>query len=316
MLDQEWQTPVALICSILKEAEGRNQGNNPKETATRRKIKYALDKINSKSSLFQVDTEMKDRLKADFVAHQEDAMDIDALMTEKDIKEMRKSSFHRRTSVQIGTGWLNEYSSVNMNLLHQKVVESQASQSNYTHQSMSKESAHSHQTVVETTNANIHLFENAQNFEFNIFKFSKEIGRQHTLTYLTHHLLTQLPSQPLKNLNCNEERLVNFLNTVTRGYQKDVEYHNDLHGADVMQMTFMLLTKCGLTKIAELGPLDEMSLMVAAACHDFNHDGMNNAYHVNAMTQRAVRYHDQSVQENFHAAESMQILLQPDCNFF
>lgn len=59
-----------------------------------------------------------------------------------------------------------------------------------------------------------------------------------------------------------------------------------------MQMTYVMLTKCGLSKIADLSALDEMSLMVAAACHDFNHDGFNNAYHVNAMTQRAVRYHD------------------------
>jgi hypothetical protein len=49
---------------------------------------------------------------------------------------------------------------------------------------------------------------------------------------------------------------------------------------------------------------------MAATCHDFGHDGFNNGYHVNAITDRAIRYSDQSVQENYHAAESYMILNQ------
>ena len=52
-----------------------------------------------------------------------------------------------------------------------------------------------------------------------------------------------------------------------------------------------------------------MSAITAAACHDFAHDGYNNAYHVNFMTDRALRYHDKAVQENWHASESMKLLL-------
>jgi len=70
-------------------------------------------------------------------------------------------------------------------------------------------------------------------------------------------------------------------------------------------MCFMFLTKGGLSELASLDHLDEVSFMIAAACHDYDHDGLNNAYHVNAMSTRAVRYHDQSVQENYHAAESL-----------
>jgi hypothetical protein len=32
----------------------------------------------------------------------------------------------------------------------------------------------------------------------------------------------------------NEEKFATFLNRIQKGYRKDVEYHNDLHGADVM----------------------------------------------------------------------------------
>lgn len=58
-----------------------------------------------------------------------------------------------------------------------------------------------------------------------------------------------------------------------------------------------------------------VSTITAAACHDFAHDGFNNAYHVNFMTDRALRYHDKAVQENWHASESLKILLQPENNF-
>ena len=33
------------------------------------------------------------------------------------------------------------------------------------------------------------------------------------------------------------------------------------------------------------------------------------------MSMRAVRYHDETVQENYHAAESLTVLLNPDNNF-
>ena len=35
--------------------------------------------------------------------------------------------------------------------------------------------------------------------------------------------------------------MVTFLHAITKGYQKEVAYHNDLHGADVAQMAFMFI---------------------------------------------------------------------------
>lgn len=59
-----------------------------------------------------------------------------------------------------------------------------------------------------------------------------------------------------------------------------------------MQMCYLMLSKGGLYEGAELQALDGLSLIVAAACHDFDHDGLNNPYHVAAVTPRAVRYSD------------------------
>ena len=69
-------------------------------------------------------------------------------------------------------------------------------------------------------------------------------------------------------------------------------------------MVFILMTRGRLIEIAELSHLDQVALVTAALCHDFDHDGFNNAYHVNANTPRSIRYNDTAVQEAYHAAEA------------
>ena len=70
-----------------------------------------------------------------------------------------------------------------------------------------------------------------------------------------------------------------------------------------------------MDEIAQLNYLDLIAAITAASCHDFDHDGFNNTYHVNFMTDRALRYHDKAVQENWHASESMKLLLLTENNF-
>lgn len=78
--------------------------------------------------------------------------------------------------------------------------------------------------------------------------------------------------------------MIHFLNEIQKGYLQKVQYHNDLHGADVMQQIYVLLTVGNLIEIAELDHLDTVALLIAGACHDYNHDGFTNAYHSNNMT--------------------------------
>lgn len=58
-----------------------------------------------------------------------------------------------------------------------------------------------------------------------------------------------------------------------------------------------------------------MAFITAALCHDLGHDGFTNGYHVNAFTERAIRYNDVSVQENFHVAEAFAIIKKDETNF-
>ena len=141
----------------------------------------------------------------------------------------------------------------------------------------------------------------------------EKIGREPAFSVLTVHIIHELNMQ--ENLNLNEPMLGHFLGEIYKGYRRDVEYHNDLHAADTLQMMFVMLKTGGLLKLARLDELDILSTVISAVCHDYDHDGLNNAYHVNAISQRAIRYSDKAVQENYHVAESFKILNKPAFNF-
>jgi len=68
------------------------------------------------------------------------------------------------------------------------------------------------------------------------------------------------------------------------------------------------MTEGKILEFAQMTELDALSVCISAICHDYGHDGFTNAYHVNMVSDRAIRYSDVSVQENFHAAESFAIL--------
>lgn len=56
-------------------------------------------------------------------------------------------------------------------------------------------------------------------------------------------------------------------------------------------------------------------MLIAAMCHDVEHDGFTNTYHVNAITERAIRYHDKAVQENWHASTAVRMMSMPENDF-
>ena len=57
------------------------------------------------------------------------------------------------------------------------------------------------------------------------------------MTTMMMHLIQTMPDSVLtKGVDYNEEKLVAFLYDVQQGYMKEVQYHNDYHGADVAQM--------------------------------------------------------------------------------
>ena len=68
-----------------------------------------------------------------------------------------------------------------------------------------------------------------------------------------------------------------------------------MHGVDVAHMMNLILVEGNLINLLELEHIDVMASIVASLCHDLGHDGFTNGYHVNAFTERAIRYNDVSV---------------------
>jgi len=77
----------------------------------------------------------------------------------------------------------------------------------------------------------------------------------------------------------------------------------------------LILTKGKLISLADLDHVDMLGFLIGGLCHDLGHDGYTNAFHVNTISERAIRHNDVSVQESFHAAEMFAILTQPQFNF-
>ena len=63
-----------------------------------------------------------------------------------------------------------------------------------------------------------------------------------------------------------------------------------------------------MVQFAQFNDLDTLSLLVAALCHDVQHDGFNNRYHVVIKSPLYQMFGDEHVQENFHSAQTLKLL--------
>ena len=148
------------------------------------------------------------------------------------------------------------------------------------------------------------LLEDMKSFKFDMFEFQEKCGRPNCLPIVTTYSLMQLD---LLNL-VDQEKMPAFCHKIYNTYRQDVEYHNDLHGSDVLQMCFYMLTTGGLETALKLSKIDMITFLISAVCHDVGHDGFTNSFHVNKITKRAIDFNDKSVQESFHVATTFQIL--------
>eukprot|EP00922_Rhytidocystis_sp_ex-Travisia-forbesii_P049411 GHVS01073553.1.p1 GENE.GHVS01073553.1~~GHVS01073553.1.p1 ORF type:complete len:883 (-),score=122.48 GHVS01073553.1:274-2922(-) len=114
-------------------------------------------------------------------------------------------------------------------------------------------------------------------------------------------------------LMCGSAELLCFLVEIQSRYQSDNPYHNAVHGAEVCHSTLFLSNSlCAFDKLTNC---EQVGLLVASLCHDVAHPGKNNAFQVASASELAMRYNDQSVLENFHSAETFNVLTNDKCNF-
>ena len=69
-------------------------------------------------------------------------------------------------------------------------------------------------------------------FDFDCFKMSEALGRDKCFQLVVYTILDSLPKLN-SQVQLQQDKLVRFLDCIKRGYRENVQYHNDLHGADV-----------------------------------------------------------------------------------
>jgi hypothetical protein len=130
------------------------------------------------------------------------------------------------------------------------------------------------------------LLKQVDRFDFNIFELN-ELVEKKSLHYILYEIFDRY--NYFENM-LDERKYKNFIFKIIDGYNRSVSYHNDLHAADVLQTTFIMIEKGNLINKLSLSNSDVLGTLLAAACHDFKHNGFNNNYHMNFRSKIATRY--------------------------
>ncbi|CAF3176609.1 unnamed protein product [Rotaria socialis] len=136
-------------------------------------------------------------------------------------------------------------------------------------------------------------------WSFNMMEYDEPMVLSTLLIFDAHDIISRY--------RIDIETLKNFGRALTDGYQKyRAPYHNDFHGADVLQTTHCLLIKSSLMNV--FTQTEIAALLFAAAVHDYEHPGLNNGYLVKTKNDLAIIYNDFSVLENHHASSIFKLL--------
>jgi 3',5'-cyclic-nucleotide phosphodiesterase/cAMP-specific phosphodiesterase 4 len=147
-------------------------------------------------------------------------------------------------------------------------------------------------------------------WNFDTLQFSEKT-RKEPILEMGRHIFSHLDL--LETFSINEFNLSEFLRGIESMYSRNNYYHSNIHGADVTNSVLFLLQN-GLLMRGALAEIEILALIVSAICHDVAHPGVNNAYLVATQDKLAMKYNDNSVLENMHAAMTFRVLQRPNSN--
>ncbi|KAI9219577.1 hypothetical protein BC828DRAFT_349239 [Blastocladiella britannica] len=112
------------------------------------------------------------------------------------------------------------------------------------------------------------------------------------------------------------DRFWAFSSAIEAGYHDDLPYHNRVHAADVLHTISCFVQLPEVSRV--VSDLDLLSILVAAAIHDYDHPGFvffPILFLINTQDPRAILYNDKAILENHHLASSFALLRKPELNF-
>ena len=87
------------------------------------------------------------------------------------------------------------------------------------------------------------IFENLSlidNMDYNIFDLN-DLAEKHALSYLSYEIFSR--HKYFEDNLIKESKFKLFIKEITRGYDRNVTYHNDLHAGDVLQTIYCIIGK-------------------------------------------------------------------------
>ncbi|XP_036969543.1 cAMP-specific 3',5'-cyclic phosphodiesterase 4D-like isoform X6 [Acanthopagrus latus] len=153
--------------------------------------------------------------------------------------------------------------------------------------------------------------EDINRWGLDIFKIAEFSGNR-PLTVIMYSVFQE--RDLLKTFKIPNDTFVTFMMTLEDHYHADVAYHNNVHAADVVQSTHVLLSTPALEAV--FTDLEIMAALFASAIHDVDHPGVTNQFLINTSSELALMYNDASVLENHHLAVGFKLLQEDNCDIF
>ncbi|XP_051554295.1 cAMP-specific 3',5'-cyclic phosphodiesterase 4D isoform X1 [Myxocyprinus asiaticus] len=144
-----------------------------------------------------------------------------------------------------------------------------------------------------------------------IFKISEYSGNR-PLTVAMYTIFQE--RELLKSFKIPIDTFITYMMALEENYHSDVAYHNNMHAADVVQSTHVLLSTPALEAV--FTDLEILAAMFASAIHDVDHPGVSNQFLINTNSELALMYNDSSVLENHHLAVGFKLLQEENCDIF
>uniref|UniRef100_A0A3B4CHI0 Phosphodiesterase n=1 Tax=Pygocentrus nattereri TaxID=42514 RepID=A0A3B4CHI0_PYGNA len=153
--------------------------------------------------------------------------------------------------------------------------------------------------------------EDINRWGLDIFKIAEHSGNR-PLTVIMYTIFQE--RDLLKSFKIPTDTFITFMMTLEDHYHTDVAYHNNIHAADVVQSTHVLLSSPALEAV--FTDLEIMAALFASAIHDVDHPGVSNQFLINTNSELALMYNDASVLENHHLAVGFKLVQEENCDIF
>jgi len=152
---------------------------------------------------------------------------------------------------------------------------------------------------------NLNILFNIDDKDFDIINFDLNVGKENTLVLISKFIFNYFKFGEI----INEKKYENLCKKISEGYNRNNNYHTDLHAADIAHTSYIYFTVGLINEIINLDKMSICALFLSCICHDYKHPGLNNNFLIETNNSIAINYNDISILENMHISETFKLIL-------